>query len=144
MRLLIVNGITYHKIGEDHYYAQELFQEEELYEYLKKNMIGATKSVYDHIIYDSDPELKFAKAFEKTDDMKLYAKLSDKWFKIDTPLGTYQPDWAVLIEVAGQEKLYFVVETKSTTITADRRPKENAKIQCGKAHFQALGKEIQF
>ncbi len=55
-----------------------------------------------------------------------------------TPLGSYNPDWAVLVEQDGAERLYFVVETKSSLFTDDLRDKESAKIECGKAHFQAL------
>ncbi|MGM0598153.1 MAG: type III restriction endonuclease subunit R, partial [Myxococcota bacterium] len=143
MRLFVVEGIKYHKIGDDHYYAQELFSENELFGYLHKNMVETQKSVFDHVVYDSDIELKFATAFERSDDIKLYAKLPD-WFKIDTPLGTYNPDWAVLIEIDGKERLYFVVETKSTTFSDELRPKENAKIKCGRAHFRALGNDVQF
>ncbi|MCW7755461.1 hypothetical protein OOT00_15910 [Desulfobotulus sp. H1] len=143
MRLFVVDGISYHRIGDDHYYAQELFSDNELFGYLQKNMLASTKSVFDHVVYDSDIELEFARAFERSDDIRLYAKLPD-WFKIDTPLGTYNPDWAVLIEADGREKLYFVVETKSTIYDAERRPGENAKIKCGKAHFKALGNDVEF
>lgn len=143
MRLFVVDGIKYHKIGDDHYYAQELFSDNELFGYLQKNMVESKKSVFDHVVYDSDIELEFATAFERSDDIKLYAKLPD-WFKIDTPLGTYNPDWAVLIEVDGKEKLYFVVETKSTLFTDALRSTEKAKIACGKEHFKALGNEVEF
>ena len=143
MRLFVVDGIKYHKIGDDYFYAQELFSDNELFGYLQKNMVESRKSVFDHVVYDSDVEREFATAFERSDDIKLYAKLPD-WFKIDTPLGTYNPDWAVLIEVDGKEKLYFVVETKSTLFTDALRPTEKAKIACGKEHFKALGKEVEF
>jgi len=143
MRLFVVDGIKYHKIGEDHFYAQELFSDNELFGYLQKNMLESRKSVFDHVVYDSDIELEFATAFERSDDIKLYAKLPD-WFKIDTPLGTYNPDWAVLIEVDGKEKLYFVVETKSILFTDALRSTEKGKIACGKEHFKALGKEVEF
>lgn len=143
MRLFIVDGIKYHKIGGDQFYAQELFSDNELFGYLQKNMVASNKSVFDHVVYDSDIELEFASAFERSDDIKLYAKLPD-WFKIDTPLGTYNPDWAVLIEVDGKEKLYFVVETKSTLFTDALRPTEKAKIVCGKEHFKALGNDVEF
>ncbi|NCH71071.1 type III restriction endonuclease subunit R [Cronobacter dublinensis] len=143
MRLFIVDGIKYHKIGDDQFYAQELFQENELFGYLKNNMVKAEKSVFDYVVYDSDIELEFASAFERNEDIKLYAKLPG-WFKIDTPLGGYNPDWAVLIEKDGKEKLYFVVETKSTLFSVERRPEENAKIKCGYAHFEALGDEVNF
>jgi type III restriction enzyme len=142
-RLFVVDGIKYHKIGDDHFYAQELFSDKELFGYLQKNMVESQKSVFDHVVYDFDVELKFATAFERSDDIKLYAKLP-AWFKIDTPLGTYNPDWAVLIEVDGKEKLYFVVETKSTVFTDALRPTEKAKIACGKEHFKALGKDVKF
>lgn len=143
MRLFIVDGIKYQKIGDDQFYAQELFQQNELFGYLKDNMVKAEKSVFDHVVYDSDIELEFASAFERNDDIKLYAKLPG-WFKIDTPLGGYNPDWAVLIEKDGKEKLYFVVETKSTLFSVERRPEENAKIKCGYAHFEALGDDVKF
>lgn len=143
MRLFMVDGIQYHKIGDDQFYAQELFSDNELFGYLQKNMAESQKSVFDYVVYDSDIELEFANAFERSDDIKLYAKLPD-WFKIDTPLGTYNPDWAVLIEVDGKEKLYFVVETKSTLFTDALRPIETAKIACGKEHFKALGNDVEF
>ena len=143
MRLFIVDGIKYQKIGDDQFYAQELFQQNELFGYLKDNMVKAEKSVFDHVVYDSDIELEFASAFERNEDIKLYAKLPG-WFKIDTPLGGYNPDWAVLIEKDGKEKLYFVVETKSTLFSVERRPEENTKIKCGYAHFEALGDEVNF
>jgi len=143
MRLFIIDGIKYQKIGGDHYYAQEMFEDQELTGYLNKNMLETEKSVYDHVVYDSDIEETFAREFEKSSDIKLYAKLPG-WFKIDTPLGGYNPDWAVLVEQDGQEKLYFVVETKSSLFSDALRPKEQAKIDCGKAHFEALGEEANF
>jgi len=57
---------------------------------------------------------------------------------VPTPLGSYNPDWAVLIEDEAGERLYFVVETKSSQFIDDLRDKERAKIECGKAHFKAL------
>ena len=143
MRLFVVGGIKYHKIGDDQFYAQELFSDNELFGYLQKNMVESDKSVFDHVVYDSDVELEFAKSFEKSDDIKLYAKLPD-WFKIETPLGTYNPDWAVMIEADGKEKLYFVVETKGSLFSDALRPIEQAKIACGKEHFKALGSDVEF
>lgn len=143
MRLFVVDGIKYHKIGNDHFYAQELFSDNELFGYLQKNMVKSKKSVFDHVVYDSDIEYRFAVDAERNDNFKLYAKLPS-WFKIDTPLGTYNPDWAVLIEEHGKEKLYFVVETKSTLFTDAWRPAEKAKVECGEEHFKALGNDIKF
>jgi len=143
MRLFIVDGIKYEKIGDEHYYAQELFEENELYGYLSKNMLVSHKSVYDYVIYDSTVEAEFAKSFEQSSDVKVYTKLPG-WFKIDTPLGTYNPDWAVLVEVDGHDKLYFVVETKYSTLSDEIRPAEQAKIECGKKHFKAVDNSVEF
>ena len=136
-RLALVDGIKYQRIGDEHYYAQELFEQEELTGYLK-NMLVATKSIHEHVVYDSSGvERTFAEQLEKNEAVKVYAKLPG-WFKVLTPLGTYNPDWAVLVEKDGAERLYFVVETKSSLFTDDLRDKEGAKIACGKAHFKAL------
>ena len=136
-RMALVDGIKYQRIGDDAYYAQELFNQEELTGYLK-NMLPATKAVYEYVVYDSGGvEKGFAEDLEKNEAVKVYAKLPG-WFKVPTPLGTYNPDWAVLVEVDGQERLYFVVETKGSLFAEDLRDKESAKILCGKAHFEAL------
>lgn len=143
MRLFITDGIKYRKIGDDQFFAQELFETEELMGYLNKNMLEAKKSVYDHVVYDSDVEQQFAASCEKNTDIKVYAKLPS-WFKIDTPLGTYNPDWAILVNKDDQEKLYFVVETKGTLFASELRPVEQAKIDCGAKHFEALGQDVHF
>ena len=136
-RLALVDGIKYRRIGDDCYYAQELFEEKELKGYLK-NTIETQKSVYKHVVYDSTGvERRFAEELEKIDSVKVYAKLP-KWFKVSTPLGSYTPDWAVLIENEGQEKLFFVVETKSSGWWDELRYKEDARTACGKAHFTAI------
>ena len=64
--------------------------------------------------------------------------LRPKGIKVPTPLGAYNPDWAILLEHGGAQRLYFVVETKSSLFTDDLRDKESAKMECGKAHFAAL------
>ena len=143
MRMMIVDGIKYTKIGDDDYYVQSEFENAELFGYFSKNMIASKKSVYEYVIYDSQNEEAFAERFEKNESIKLYAKLPG-WFKINTPIGTYNPDWAVLMEKDGDQKLYFVLETKGNTLIEALRPTESAKIACGKAHFQALGHEVRF
>ena len=132
----LVDGIKYQRIGDDSYYAQELFQEEELIGYLK-NMRDAAKSVYEKVIYESDTEAGFADQLEKNIAVKVYAKLPG-WFTVPTPLGGYNPDWAVLIDTEEGERLYFVVETKASTLFGNLRGIETAKVECGKAHFKAL------
>jgi type III restriction enzyme len=137
-RLALVDGIKYQRIGDEVYYAQELFQQEELMGYLKSMLRDTEKSVFEHVIYDSGGiERTFAEQLEKNESVKVYAKLP-AWFKVPTPLGTYNPDWAVLVEVSGEERLYFVVETKGSLFTDDLRDNEAAKIACGEVHFEAL------
>jgi len=143
MRKFVVDGIKYEKIGNDAYYAQEIFEEQELAGYLNQNLIESNRGVYDYVIYDSDIEKNFAISFEKNPSVKVYAKLPS-FFKIDTPLGSYNPDWAVLIEKDDEEKLYFVVESKGSLFTDDLRPAEQAKIDCGTAHFKALDSDVKF
>ena len=135
-RLAVVDGIKYQRLGAEHDYAQELFEQEELTGYLK-NLLDATKAVFEQVVYDSDTERTFGDQLEKNGAIKVYAKLPG-WFTVPTPLGGYNPDWAVLVEKDGAERLYFVVETKSGLFNDDLRDKERAKIECGKAHFRAL------
>ena len=135
-RLALVDGIKYQRLGDEQYYAQELFESEELTGYLK-NMLAAKKAVYEQIVYDSDTEAAFADQLEKNAAVKVYAKLPG-WFRVPTPLGSYTPDLAVLIESDAGERLYFVVETKGSLAADDLRDTEAAKIACGKAHFDAL------
>ena len=137
-RLALVDGIKYQRIGAEEYYAQQLFETEELSGYLK-SMIDANKSVHEQVIYQSDTERTFAEQLEINESIKVYAKLPG-WFRVPTPLGPYNPDWAVLVDKDGTERLYFVVETKSSLFTDDLRDKESAKIKCGDAHFAELAK----
>ncbi len=133
---VLVDGIRYQRLGDESYYAQELFEKEELTGYLK-NMLDTTKSVYEQVIYESGVEAIFADQLEKNTAVKMYAKLPG-WFQVPTPLGSYNPDWAVLIDSDKGERLYFVVETKGSLFASDLRSVESAKIECGKAHFDAL------
>ena len=138
-RLALVEGIKYERIGADEYYAQELFESEELTAYLGRNLIeGTKKCVLDAVIYDSEGvEKHFAEQLEINESVKVYAKLP-AWFKVPTPLGSYNPDWAVLVQDRDGERLYLVVETKGSLFMEDLRDKESAKIACGKAHFKSL------
>lgn len=135
--LAIVGGIRYERVGGTHIYAQELF-EEEIVGHLHRMLADpGRKSVYDHVVYDSDVERLFAKQLEMNSEIKLFAKLPS-WFVIPTPLGNYNPDWAILFEDRDSERLYLVVETKGSTLPGDLRETEQAKITCGRAHFRAL------
>ncbi|MCY3615871.1 MAG: hypothetical protein OXH03_12395 [Bacteroidetes bacterium] len=65
------------------------------------------------------------------------------WFKIDTPLGSYNPDWVISWKQEDEEKIYFVVESKGSTSKGDLRPLELSKYKCGESHFAALGSKLE-
>ena len=137
-RSALVDGIKYQRLGDDDHYAQELFESEELTGYLKNMLSETKKSVYEQVVFDSGIEAAFAEQLEKNPAVRVYAKLPG-WFTVPTPLGSYNPDWAVLIDSEEGERLYLVVETKGSLFAGDLRGTESARIKCGKAHFEALG-----
>lgn len=138
---LLVDGIKYTEL--DDCYSQELFTNNELFGYLEKNMLESEHSVYDYVIYDSEVERKFAENLEKDPEVLIYTKLPG-WFKINTPIGKYNPDWAILLNENGQKKMYFVIETKGNRDSSALRPTELAKIKCGKKHFAALNTGVKY
>ena len=133
---MIVDGIKYEKIAGS-YWDQMLFDDKELYSYLDDlfEVKKPEKTVYDYIHVDSNVEREFAKACEERDDIKFYFKLPF-WFEIDTPIGKYNPDWALVYE--NDKKIYFVAETKGTDDPNDPclSAGERHKILCGKKHFE--------
>jgi len=142
--LALVDGIKYQRIGDDYFYAQELFENNELFGYVSRNMLESKKSPYEYVVYDSNTvEKPFAERLEHNEAVKVFAKLPS-WFKVSTPLGDYNPDWAVLVEDERQLRLFFVVETKGETFLDALRPTEKAKIDCGEKHFEALENEVTF
>jgi restriction endonuclease len=98
-------------------------------------------SVYDAIVYDSEIERKFAEDLDKRQDIKLFVKLPN-WFTIETPIGTYNPDWALLKH--DNSILYMVRETKGTKNFEKLRNSEAEKVRCGRRHFDALGGGVTF
>lgn len=137
-----IDGISYQRLAGEDYYVQEIFDTDELMANLDRNAVEVNKSVYDYVVYDSSTiEKPFAVALDNDPDVKLFFKIPTK-FKIQTPIGTYNPDWAVYLTKNGEEKLYFVLETKGSTNPFDLRPAEQLKINCGKKHFKALGSEV--
>lgn len=130
---LIIDGIKYEKLG-DAEYEMRLFEDEEIMSYLN-NRLDVKHSVYDAVVYDSEVEREFAEKLDKREDIKLFVKLPD-WFKIETPLGTYNPDWAILKE--DDKVLYLVRETKGTKDFEKLRNSEAEKIRCGRKHFESL------
>lgn len=141
---LAIDGIRYIKLDGEEYSVMEIFDHAELLANLDKNAIAVRHSVYDHVIYDSlSIEKPFAKALDDDPNVKMFFKIPSR-FKIETPIGTYNPDWAVYFEKEGVTKFYFVLETKGSERKNDRRATENLKIHCGKQHFKALENGVEF
>lgn len=134
---LAIDGIKYVKLAGEEYYVQEIFDSSELIANLDKNAVSVNHSVYDYLIYDSGVESRFAESLDQDPDVKMFFKIPSR-FKIETPIGSYNPDWAVFMEKDGEQKLYFVLESKGTTSLFDLRSPEQLKIHCGKQHFNAL------
>jgi type III restriction enzyme len=138
---VIIDGIKYEKIAGQEY-EMLLFEEHEIVGYVA-NMVDVKRSIYDAIDVDSRVERDFALALDARDDIKLFIKLPG-WFKIETPVGSYNPDWAIVKQPEGEEaKLYLVRETKGTKEQIKLRATEWAKLQCGKAHFDELGVDFK-
>ncbi|MCQ3950243.1 MAG: type III restriction endonuclease subunit R [Planctomycetes bacterium] len=134
---LLVDGIKYEKIGgtgEAAEWEMKLFKNEEMVNYL--SALPVAHSVYDHVVYESDVEREFAEKLDTREDIKLFVKLPD-WFKIETPVGTYNPDWAIVKH--DEPVIYMVRETKGTKDFLKLRTSEADKVRCGKKHFEALG-----
>ena len=142
---LIVEGIKYEPIAGK-FYEMRLFEDElsplgEYLDRLYKVKSSDDRTPYDYIPYDSDTvEKPIAEALDSDERVKFFCKLP-RWFKVSTPLGDYNPDWALVLEEGS--KLYLVRETKSTHDRDERRMKENNKVDCGKAHFEALGVDFK-
>ena len=143
-RMAMVDGIKYEKLVGDEVYDQSLFIKEEIETYSDNIVpVSDNRSPYDHIIVDSSVEREFAEACEQDTNVKFYIKLPSE-FKIKTPLGMYNPDWALALEKDGKDHLYFIVETKGSVASEDLRPTELAKIRCGEKHFAAIETGITF
>jgi type III restriction enzyme len=140
---LMLEGIQYEKIADEFWEMRRIEEDSEknVSRYLKNlyEVQNREKSLFDVIEFDSEVEKRFAADLDANDHVKLFVKLP-RWFKIDTPIGEYNPDWAFVTE--REERLYFVRETKSTLDSQDRRIKENQKIHCGRRHFSAIGADF--
>lgn len=131
---LMIDGIKYEKIGGK-IYEMTLFDDSDFEIYLDDfthSVADSSKTIYENYMpLDSRVENQFAKDCESSEDIEFYFKLPF-WFKIPTPIGTYNPDWAIVFK--GEKKIYFVAETKSSG--QELRGSEKLKIECGKAHFE--------
>jgi type III restriction enzyme len=133
---LIVDGIKYERLpgdGPEAEWEQTLFKSTELINYL--NALQVKKSVYEYVVYESDVERQFAKRLDEREDIKLFVKLPG-WFEVETPVGKYNPDWAILKH--DDQVLYLVRETKGTKDFLKLRTSEADKVRCGQKHFEAI------
>jgi len=132
------DGVQYEKMAEEVYELRD-FQhdsEEEVTRFVDTlyEVQNQQKSITNKLSLDSGTEKEFAKYLDNREDIKLFLKLPAK-FKIDTPVGPYNPDWAIVKEVDSQEKIYMVRETKN----GGERETELQKIRHAKKHFEAIG-----
>uniref|UniRef100_UPI00359C9D5B restriction endonuclease n=1 Tax=Bifidobacterium adolescentis TaxID=1680 RepID=UPI00359C9D5B len=139
---VVAEGIKYTKLPENEWYKMQDLDPGELKAYLGQNAWQPThdKSLYNYVVYDSSSvEKPFAMELDQAEEIKVFAKLPSS-FKIDTPLGAYNPDWAYVEEVDGEHRVYFVTETKGGgNNDIHVRPAEQGKIECAKKHFAAIG-----
>ena len=137
---VMAKGIKYTRLPEKDWYTMDILAVGDLRAYLNQNAWKPLhhKSLYNYVVYDSSSiEQPYAVALDRSEQVKVFAKLPSR-FKIDTPLGSYNPDWAYVEEAEdGKQRVYFVVETKGKQ-RGENRPTEEAKISCAEAHFKAL------
>lgn len=148
-RRLLVDGIQYEKVQR--YFDMSIFQPLEGYENTDGlndgNLVLVDKSIYEYVLYESTPERDFASKLDQMREVKLFIKLPSR-FMIDTPVGTYNPDWAIVYHHNdgsddSKIKLYMVRETKDTLVLDELRDKERLKIICGEKHFEQFA-EVDF
>jgi len=138
---MIIDGIKYEKI-DGQVYEMLLFEENEIESYVTR-MLDVESSIYDCVEFESEVERKFAESMNSREDIKFFIKLPD-WFKLETPIGTYNPDWAIVKQPEGEpQRVYLVRETKGTKKQLELRGSEWDKIQCGTAHFDALNVDFE-
>ncbi|MCF6175414.1 MAG: DEAD/DEAH box helicase family protein [Victivallaceae bacterium] len=133
---MIIEGIQYERLEGIQYEMSRFYEDEHKLEFANDRIVATDKSVYNYIAYDSGIEKKFAEDLEGMKNIKFFIKLPG-WFKIPTPIGNYNPDWAILKK--NGEIVYMIRETKSTKDKLKLRIPETDKIACGYKHFESIG-----
>ena len=131
----IIEHITYDVM--DAKYDTDIFTEPTIKGKLGTNAMKASKHLYDHIVYDSANEKAFAEKLDTSNDVAVYVKLPDGFY-ISTPVGKYNPDWAIAFHKGNIKHIYFVAETKGSMSSMQLRLVEEAKIHCARKHFKAI------
>jgi type III restriction enzyme len=138
----LADRIEYVPVSGERWEAQQ-FVDHVGYAY-DKTVIVVKKSITSMIQVDSQVEREFAEALDARPDVKLFLKLPS-WFKVPTPLGGYNPDWAIVQEKPEGHYLYLVRETKGGSVLEELRfEHEQLKIKCGRAHFKAIKVDYAF
>ena len=132
---IIIQHITYNKL--ESVYDSSIFTEPTLKGQLGVNAMAASKHLYDHILYDSASERKFAESVDTSNEVAIYVKLPSGFY-ISTPVGKYNPDWAIAFHEGKVKHIYFVAETKGSMSSMQLRLVEEAKIHCAREHFKAI------
>lgn len=133
----IIDGITYHKT--DNRFDNDIFTINNVRGELGENAIDVKKHIYDFLVTDSKNEREFAKKLE-SGEVTVYAKLPNG-FKIPTPVGNYNPDWAIVFDNPSFKYIYFIAETKGSMDSLELRDVEKAKIECAKKHFKCISND---
>lgn len=131
----IVEHITYDVLDEQ--YGTDIFTDPTIKGKLGVNAMKAKKHLYDHIVYDSTNERDFATDLDTNTDVAVYVKLPDGFY-ISTPVGHYNPDWAIAFYEGSVKHIYFVAETKGSMNSMQLRLIEESKIHCAREHFKAI------
>lgn len=142
----LIDGIQYEPIGGSIYELRELrkdgLKEKDRFIDQLYKVKNQDKTDFDYVICDSNVERQFAEHLDGLEDIKLFMKLPDK-FGVPTPVGDYNPDWAIIKVEGGVEHLYLIRETKSSLDPTERRRGENSKIDAAVKHFEAIGVDYE-
>ena len=131
----IIQHITYNMLDE--HYDTDIFTEPTIKGKLGTNAMKAQRHLYDHIVYDSTNERDFASELDTNTDVAVYVKLPDSFY-ISTPVGHYNPDWAIAFYEGTVKHIYFVAETKGSMSSMQLRQIEESKIHCAREYFKAI------
>lgn len=134
----IIDHITYDKTKN--HYNMDVFTDNTIKGKMDVNAMRAKKHLYDHIIYDSTNERKFAENLDTDKNVAVYVKLPNGFY-ISTPVGRYNPDWAIAFYEGTVKHIYFVAETKGSMSSLQLRLIEDTKIKCARKHFEAISKD---
>ena len=135
---VIIEHITYNKLQEA--YSMDIFTDASLKGKLGKNAMKTKKHIYDYLIYDSENEKNFAAELDRQNEVAVYVKLPGGFY-INTPVGKYNPDWAIAFNEGKVKHIYFVAETKGSLSTLQLREIEQLKINCAREHFKAISND---